>query len=681
VFALGIALLTLAPGTPSPKAAEAEKVFCSYIDARDRHDFAAASRLTADDIRWLDTEGRNHPKNDARLKAMLAWEGGMSGRWTCRALSFSDGWLEVEISEQNRMYDALDVGTIFQRDRIRVEDGRIREGRTLAEWTTGREEDPAFDDFKKWLVTLPEDRRRGLLREGSLVYDVETAHRELPLLDEYEKAHPPARRLLADAVGAAGGAERLASLDAWVVEGHGRENLSGELQGISPDEPTWRPHEEKVAVLASPLRVAWQRHTPRNDQSLRWRRFIYELSSFGVVDFLAGYGVKRPRAISDEERLAMARRVPHVLLLEASTRAKRLVAAGPRAFDGATCDVIDATLSDGARVTLLLSRSPRALAGLEYAAYLPGLGDSVVDWSWYGWKNDPGVGLAPAGHRVTVNGTVFQEVAYDRYAASKADAAAMLEIPKDLAPPAGSAARVTAPAPAGPASGEVALGIHVAQIRGFTTSFFELPDSVVLFDAPASAPGLEAIPANGLAESERVTEELRAEIARACPGKPVRYVIVSHHHSDHLGGLRAFAGPGVTVFAAPMEARAARRALTAAHALAPDRWSGDGFDTNVEAVPDRRHLGDGARRIEIWNAGANPHTAENLFVWLPEERLLFQGDLFYYEQDAPFPPAGRETMDRFLAGWLTAHGLSPKGIYGVHYAGAAPPEALELSTR
>jgi glyoxylase-like metal-dependent hydrolase (beta-lactamase superfamily II) len=240
---------------------------------------------------------------------------------------------------------------------------------------------------------------------------------------------------------------------------------------------------------------------------------------------------------------------------------------------------------------------------------------------------------------------------------------------------------VTAAAPAGPASGEIAPGIHVAQIRGFTTTFFELPDAIVLFDAPASAPGLEAIPADDLEDSERVTDELRAEIARACPGKPVRYVIVSHHHSDHLGGLRAFAGPGVTVFAAPGEVRAVRRALTAPHALAPDRWRGDGSDTNVEAVPDRRVLGGGARRIEIVNAGANPHTAENLFVWLPEERLLFQGDLFYYEEGAPFPPAGREIMDRFLAAFLRAHGLSPKAIYGVHYAGAAPPEALEISER
>jgi hypothetical protein len=87
----------------------------------------------------------------------------------------------------------------------------------------------------------------------------------------------------------------------------------------------------------------------------------------------------------------------------------------------------------------------------------------------------------------------------------------------------------------------------------------------------------------------------------------------------------------------------------------------------------------GRRRLEVINVGANPHTKENLFAWLPDERLLFQGDLFYYEEGAPFPPSGRETMNRFFAAWLAAHDLSPKAIYGVHYAGAAPPEALRLA--
>ena len=104
-IALGFSAISAAP----PEAAEAERVFCSSIDARDRHDFAAASRLTADDIRWLDTDGRNHPKNEARLKTMLAWEGGMGGKWTCRALSFSDGWLEVEVYAGAAPPEALEL--------------------------------------------------------------------------------------------------------------------------------------------------------------------------------------------------------------------------------------------------------------------------------------------------------------------------------------------------------------------------------------------------------------------------------------------------------------------------------------------------------------------------------------------------------------------------------------------
>ena len=256
-----------------------------------------------------------------------------------------------------------------------------------------------------------------------------------------------------------------------------------------------------------------------------------------------------------------------------------------------------------------------------------------------------------------------------------------MEIPPDLAPPSDARPRQTAPAASGPASGEVAPGVHVAQVRGFLTTFIEFEDFLVVFDAPASAPGLEAIPAAGTADSERVTEDFLAEIARVCPDKPVRFVVLSHHHGDHLGGIRAFAGRGVTILAAPGQVPAARRALAAPHALAPDRWKGDGREAQVEAVPDRRVISDGRRRLEVINVGENPHTAENLLAWLPDERLLFQGDLFYYEEGAPFPPSGRETMNRFFADWLSAHRLAPKAIYGVHYAGAAPPEALDLAAQ
>jgi glyoxylase-like metal-dependent hydrolase (beta-lactamase superfamily II) len=309
--------------------------------------------------------------------------------------------------------------------------------------------------------------------------------------------------------------------------------------------------------------------------------------------------------------------------------------------------------------------------------YLPGLGDVTVRWSWRGWKKDRTLGFVPAGHVIDVAGTTFQEVEYSRYEAGSPAAAPLLAVPATLTP------RPEPPAvpPAGAATGEVAPGVRVVEVRGFLGMFVEFGDFVAVFDAPAPAIGLEAIPASGRVGTQRPTEELMAAVAAACPGKPVRYVALSHHHGDHLGGLRGFAQRGVTVLAAPSHVAAARRALLAPHALAGDPWGGSSGAVTVEAVEKRRLVTDGRRKLEVVNVGENPHTRESLLAWLPAERLLLQGDLFYYSEGDPFPPSGRETMNRFFSRWLASNGFAPRAVYGVHYAGAAGPEAFAISAR
>jgi hypothetical protein len=81
--------------------------------------------------------------------------------------------------------------------------------------------------------------------------------------------------------------------------------------------------------------------------------------------------------------------------------------------------------------------------------------------------------------------------------------------------------------------------------------------------------------------------------------------------------------------------------------------------------------------VEIWDVAREGR--ENLLFWLPAERILFQGDLFYYSEGDAFPPSGRETMNRFFAGFLSEKGIEPLAIYGVHNEGAAPPERLRDS--
>jgi glyoxylase-like metal-dependent hydrolase (beta-lactamase superfamily II) len=154
----------------------------------------------------------------------------------------------------------------------------------------------------------------------------------------------------------------------------------------------------------------------------------------------------------------------------------------------------------------------------------------------------------------------------------------------------------------------------------------------------------------------------------------VRYVVVSHHHGDHLGGLRNFVAAGATVLAAPGDVAAVQALVRAPHTLAGDARSL--APPVIETIADRRVISDGTRRLEILNVGANPHTDENLLAWLPAERIAFQGDLFYYQPGAPFPPSGRGTMNRFFARWLAAHGIAPLAVYGVHNQGPAGPDAL-----
>ena len=67
-----------------------------------------------------------------------------------------------------------------------------------------------------------------------------------------------ARAILDSSLAALGGRAHIESFASWEVVGSGRENLSAEVQGLAPDVPTWRPHQEQVTVDARSMAVAWQ---------------------------------------------------------------------------------------------------------------------------------------------------------------------------------------------------------------------------------------------------------------------------------------------------------------------------------------------------------------------------------------------------------------------------------------
>src|SRR5262245_11038920 len=117
------------------------------------------------------------------------------------------------------------------------------------------------------------------------------------------------------------------------------------------------------------------------------------------------------------------------------------------------------------------------------------------------------------------------------------------------------------------------------------------------------------------------------------PAKPIRYVIASHHHFDHSGGLRAFASVGVTVVAHESDRAFLTQALVAPATLSPDLLAKSGRKAQVEGVKERRVMSDGTRTVEIHHIAGSPHEDGMLMVYLPKEKLLIQADVF-----TPAPP-------------------------------------------
>ena len=197
----------------------------------------------------------------------------------------------------------------------------------------------------------------------------------------------------------------------------------------------------------------------------------------------------------------------------------------------------------------------------------------------------------------------------------------------------------------------------------------EFATFVVLVEAPAVHPGFEAIPP---AHPPQLGADLLARVGAIARGRPLRYVVITHHHSDHIGSVADVVNDQTTVLADQDAAPLVQRLI----ARLPD--SSPGRRARVVAVSGSFEVADSTRTLIVQDVGRNPHTNHNLFAWLPRERIGFQGDLFYYDAGMGSPP-DRMVMNRFFAGWIADQKLDPHGVYGVHSSGAAGAAVIRAS--
>ena len=141
--------------------------------------------------------------------------------------------------------------------------------------------------------------------------------------------------------------------------------------------------------------------------------------------------------------------------------------------------------------------------------------------------------------------------------------------------------------------------------NGSNVGWFLLGDGVMVVDAGRDA---------------AAAKQIMKDVA-ATAGKPVRWVVLTHAHGDHAGGAPAFADAGAAIIAQENSAPGVLFLLNpSGGSTTPASRVG------ILAVADRLMFVGGSRRAEIYWLGT-AHTRGDLIVLLPQEKILFSGDL------------------------------------------------------
>jgi glyoxylase-like metal-dependent hydrolase (beta-lactamase superfamily II) len=208
---------------------------------------------------------------------------------------------------------------------------------------------------------------------------------------------------------------------------------------------------------------------------------------------------------------------------------------------------------------------------------------------------------------------------------------------------------------------ELAPGVHHVVGGSHHSLLVEMRDHLIVFDAPVSD-----------WHSNWVLGAARARF----PGKPVRYLVLTHHHMDHAGGVRGYVAQGATLVVGKGNGAHFRRVLASPFTRNPDLAARDLSRTPIVEVGDRHFISDGAREVHAYRID-NPHADGLLIGYVPEAGLGFSTDI-WSPGAAPLPDKLTPDLAALVAGVKKA-GITPTRFAGGHgsVADYAPLAALE----
>ena len=340
-------------------------------------------------------------------------------------------------------------------------------------------------------------------------------------------------------------------------------------------------------------------------------------------------------------------RFPHVMLLNALERAQTLRSLGQDDFNGKKQNVIAYATADGAQITLYFDAATNLLTKFENLDTDSTAGDVTQEFIYTGYTTVAGVKM-PAGRIVRRGGETVQELKIADAQINTHPAETAFERPQgfeDL--PANN------PTPT-PTVTELAKDVYLVQdaANGYNVMFVAMNDHILVAEAPLN---------------DGTSKRVMAKIRETVPNKPIKYVVTTHFHDDHSGGVRTYLAEGATLVTTPGNKSYFEKMAASTRTIAPDALALNPRAPSIEVVQNlKKVFTDGQHTVELYDIGAGPHTKEMLIVYLPKEKIVFQGDLLNLPAfGTTIITPGNETTAHF-ADRLKELGLAVDKIVAVH---------------
>jgi glyoxylase-like metal-dependent hydrolase (beta-lactamase superfamily II)/opacity protein-like surface antigen len=183
------------------------------------------------------------------------------------------------------------------------------------------------------------------------------------------------------------------------------------------------------------------------------------------------------------------------------------------------------------------------------------------------------------------------------------------------------------------ASDQIAPGVWRIAGESHHSIAIEFRDFITVVEAP---------------QDERRSLGVIAEVRRLIPDKPIQYVVNTHYHFDHSGGLRTYVAQGATVVthAGNKEFYENVFFYPATRTLEPDLlstrypWFRQNRVDSIEGVTQKYVISDGVRTLDVLPLQGIIHDGNMLVAYLPTEKILINADMY-----SP-PPANTQPLPR-----------------------------------